>query len=170
MQTVMMQASRLVETARREPLGMSLTLRDDFDAAAGRAGELGEQVGERLLGAFHARRNDAGGDDAGLQQAEIVAGEIEDFGQSGDVGGGAEIDAGQAEHRFVDDAEIGFDRRLRRRRRGPRTARSTETLSTRAPSGKSMPRKKMSLQPLWVRSMRTGVRSRRIGKTPCDGQ
>ena len=38
-------------------------------------------------------------------------------------------------------------------------------LSTRAPSGKSMPRKKMSLQPLWVRSMRTGVVSRRMGKT-----
>jgi hypothetical protein len=41
----------------------------------------------------------------------------------------------------------------------PRTARSMEMLKTRAPSGKSMPRKKMSLQPLWVRSMRTGVTS-----------
>jgi hypothetical protein len=37
-------------------------------------------------------------------------------------------------------------------------------LSTRAPSGKSMPRKKMSLQPLWLRSMRTGVASWRMGK------
>ena len=46
----------------------------------------------------------------------------------------------------------------------PRTPRSTETFSTRAPSGKSMPRKKMSLQPLCDRSIRTGVRSHRIGK------
>ena len=48
----------------------------------------------------------------------------------------------------------------------PRTLRSIETFSTRAPSGKSMPRKKMSLQPLWVRSMRTGVVSRRMGNRP----
>ena len=45
----------------------------------------------------------------------------------------------------------------------PRTPRSTDTFSTRAPWGKSMPRKKMSLQPLCERSMRTAVRSTRIG-------
>ena len=50
----------------------------------------------------------------------------------------------------------------------PRTLRSTEMLSTRAPSGKSMPRKKMSLQPLCVRSMRTGVASCRMGNSPCS--
>ena len=45
----------------------------------------------------------------------------------------------------------------------PRTARSIETLSTRASSGRSMPRKKMSLHPLWLRSIRTGVASCRMG-------
>ena len=48
----------------------------------------------------------------------------------------------------------------------PRTLRSTDTLSTRAPSGKSIPRKKMSLHPLCVRSMRTGVASCKMGKSP----
>ena len=61
-------------------------LADDFDAVAGLAGQAREQVGERLRGALHARRHDAGGDDGGLQQAEIVAREIEDFGDGGDVG------------------------------------------------------------------------------------
>ena len=64
-------------------------LADDFDAVAGLAGEPREQVGERLGGALHARRHDAAGDHGGLQQAEIVAREIEDFGDGGDVGRGA---------------------------------------------------------------------------------
>ncbi len=111
MQAAIRQASRLVETARREPLGMSFTLADDFDAEAGASGEPREQVGERLGSAFHAGRHDAAGDDRGLEEPEIVAREIEDLGDGGDVGGGAEIDAGEAEHGLVDDAEAGFDRR-----------------------------------------------------------
>ena len=51
----------------------------------------------------------------------------------------------------------------------PRTPRSIETFSTRAPWGKSMPRKKMSLQPLCERSIRTAVRSTRTGKG-CSGE
>ena len=71
----------------------------------------GEQLGERLAGALHAGRHDAGGDDGGLEQAEVVAGEVEDLGDGGDVGGGLEVDADQAEDRLVDDAEVGLDGR-----------------------------------------------------------
>ena len=110
MQTAIRQASRLVETARREPLGMSLTRADDLDAAA-RPDEPRQQVGQALPGAFHARRHDAGGDHGGLEQPQVVAREVEHLGQAGDVGGGAQVDAGQAQHRLVDDAEVGFDRR-----------------------------------------------------------
>ena len=86
-----------METARREPLGMPFTLADDLDAVAGLAGEPRQQIGQRLVAPFHARRHDAAGDDAGLEQAQIVAGEIEDLGDGRDVGGGMQVDAGQAE-------------------------------------------------------------------------
>ena len=88
-------------------------LADDFDAVAGLAGEPREQVGERLGGAFHARRHDAAGDHGGLQQAQIVAREIEDLGDRGDVGRGLQVDAGEAQHGLIDDAEVGLHRRLR---------------------------------------------------------
>ena len=157
MHTAIRQASRLVETARREPLGMSFTLLTISMPCPGLSGEPRQQVGERLRwrlpcpGGTMPRR-----DHRGLQQAQVIAREIEDLGDGRDVGRAPQIDAGQPQHRLVDHAEIGFDRRLGLPIRAPRTARSTETLRTRAPSGKSMPRKKMSLQPLCVRSMRTG--------------
>ena len=55
---------------------------DDLDAMAGPAGEARQQIGERLGGAFHARRDDAGGDHRRFEQAQVVAGEIEDFGDA----------------------------------------------------------------------------------------
>ena len=142
-------------------------LADDFDPVTCLAGEPVQQFRERLRGAFHARRHQAAGDYGGLQQAEIVAREIEDLGDRCDVCRGLQIHAGEAQHGLIDHAEVGFYRRLRCgiRRHSLRTARSMEMFSTRAPSGKSIPRKKMSLQPLCVRSMRTGVVSRRMGKT-----
>ena len=161
MQTQISAASRLVETARREPFGILFTLLTISSPRPG-ADHSREQIGQRLPRAFHARRHDAGGDHGGFQQAQIILREIEDFREVRDVGGCAEIHAGQPQHRLIDHAQIGFDRRRGAVSR-PCTPRSIETFSTRAPSGKSIPRKKMSLQPLCVRSMRTGVRSRRIG-------
>ena len=77
---------------------MSLHAADDFDAVAGAAGEHRQDIGQRLAGAFHARRHDAGGDHGGFQQPEIIAREIEDLGERGDFGGGLQIDAGEAQH------------------------------------------------------------------------
>ena len=147
MHTEISDASRLVETARREPFGISFTWLTIFDAVARAPVSTREHIGQRLARAFHAGRHDAGGDHRRFQQAQIIAREIENFGQCGDLRRRLQIDAGQAQHRLVDHAQPGFDRRLRRAV-APRTLRSIETLSTRAPSGKSMPRKKMSLQPL----------------------
>ena len=73
------------------------------------------------------------------------------------------VNTHQPQHRLIDNAQIRLNRRLGARSR-PRTARSMETFRTRAPSGKSIPRKKMSLQALCDRSIRTGVFSARIGK------
>ena len=48
MQTAIRQASRLVETASREPFGMSLTLLTISRPWPGPAGEARQQVGQRL--------------------------------------------------------------------------------------------------------------------------
>ena len=114
MQTEISEASRLVETARREPLGMSFTRLTISMPWPRPAGQRRQNIGQRLARAFHARRNDAGSDHRGFQQAQIIAREIEDLGQGGDVGGGVQIDAGQAQHRLVDHAEVGLHGRLRR--------------------------------------------------------
>ena len=81
MQTEISDASRLVETARREPLGMSLTWLTNSKSAA-RPDQAREQIGQALARAFDARRHDAGGDDRRLEQAEIVARKIKNFGQA----------------------------------------------------------------------------------------
>ena len=93
-------------------LGDVVHLADDFQPQP-RSDQLGQHVGQRLAGAFQPGRNDAGGDHGRLEQPEIVLGEIEDVGQGGDVGLALQVDARQAEHRLVDDAEPGLDRRLR---------------------------------------------------------
>ena len=95
-------------------------LADDLDAVPGLPVSRASRSASGSVGAFHARRHDAGGDHGGLQQAQVIAREIEDLGDRGDVGRGLEIDADQAQHRLVDDAEVRFDRRLGARRR-PRT-------------------------------------------------
>ncbi len=99
-------------------------LADKLDAESVAAGETGEQLRQRLRRAFHAGRHDARGDDGGLQQSEVVLGEVEDLGERGDFGDGAEIDARQAQHRLFNDAEVGLDGRPWRTRRRPgRTGR-----------------------------------------------
>ena len=76
------------------------------------ARQLGEEVGQRLGGALHPRRHDAGCDYGGLQQSQIIACEVENFGDGGDFGSGLEIHAGQPENRLVDHAKVGFHRRF----------------------------------------------------------
>ena len=106
------EASRFVETARREPLGMPLTALTSSSPLPG-PDHPRQQVGEALARAFDAGRNDAAGDDRRLEQAEVVFGEIEHVGQVRDVRGGAKIHAGQAQQRFIDHAQVGFDGRPR---------------------------------------------------------
>ena len=67
-----------------------------------------------LAGTLDARGHDARRDDRRLEQAKIIAGEIENLGKVVDVRAGAEVRAGQPENRFVNDAQIGFHRRARR--------------------------------------------------------
>ena len=85
---------------------------DDFKAEAGADGAR-EQCRQGFAGTFDAGRNNASGNDGGFQQAEIIAGEIENFVQVGNIGSRAEVDAGEAQDRFVNDAQVGFDRRPR---------------------------------------------------------
>ncbi len=76
----MKQASKLVETASREPLGISLTRLTSSMPWSGLP-VAGQQFGERLSGAFHARGDHAGRDHRGFQQSQVVAGEIENLRQ-----------------------------------------------------------------------------------------
>ena len=93
MQTEISEASRLVETASREPLGISFTRLTISIPRPGTSRKHGEHVSERLARPFHAGRHDAGSDYGSFQQAQIIVRKIEDFGQRGDFGGGFQIDA-----------------------------------------------------------------------------
>jgi hypothetical protein len=66
---------------------------------------------ETLAGALDARRHDAAGDDRRLEQAEIVLREIEHLVEAGNLRGAAEVHAGEAQHRLLDHAQAGLDRR-----------------------------------------------------------
>ncbi len=59
-------------------------------------------------------RHDASGDDRRLEQAEVVLRKVEYLRQVGDVRRRAEVNADQAEQRFLDDAQVGLDGRARR--------------------------------------------------------
>ena len=149
--------SRLVETARREPLGMSLTLETISSPSPGPT-MLGEQVrqapGRSLpVPAARCRRRSpppsAGRGNRWRSRRPPAS--------AASLGVGAEVDARPAA------APARRSRAGRPRPAGagavsrPWTARSIETFSTRAPSGKSIPRKKMSLQ-------------RRVGQVHPDGR
>jgi len=93
---------------------------DEFEATTG-AEDGGEELGEAGSRALDPGWNEAGGDEGGLQQAEVIAAEIKNLVERGEAGGGFEVDAGEADDGFVDDAET--LRRVgagRRRGRGPR--------------------------------------------------
>src|ERR1035441_22760 len=111
MEVAIRQASRLVETARREPLGISLTRltismprpwRPVRRAMRSASGCCAPSIARGTRPEARAGGPRGGGGGRGgarrLQQAQVVAGEIEDLGKGGDVRGGAEIHAGQAQH------------------------------------------------------------------------
>ena len=76
-----------------------------------------------------------------------------------------QVDAGQAQHRLVDHAEVGFDRWLRRASRArARPDRSRRSARARLP-GNPCPGRRCRSSRCGVRSMRTGVASRRMGKS-----
>ena len=107
---------------RREQIGRYREARsfgDIIDAAdqfqpATRANDSREQVGQVLPGAFDARRHDAGRDDGGFEQAEIILREIENFVEVRDVNGRAEVYARQAQEWFVNHAQVRFHGWFRR--------------------------------------------------------
>jgi hypothetical protein len=110
MQTLTSAASRFVETARREPLGMLLTLLTSSKPRPAPTTRASKSA--RLWpGAFDARRHDAGRNDGRLEQAQIVFREVEHLGQVGDVRRRAQVNAGQAQNRFVNHPQVGLDRR-----------------------------------------------------------
>jgi len=85
------------------------------------------------------------------------AGEIEYLRQRRDVSPRRKVDTHQPQHRLIDDAEICLPRRFGSPIAPAEPPDRLDTFRTRAPSGKSIPRKKMSLQALCDRSIRTGA-------------
>jgi hypothetical protein len=99
MQTVMMAASRLVDTASREPLGMSLTWLTSSSPRPGPTTRSSTSP-QSCCGAFQSRRHDPRGDQPGFEQSQVVLGEIEHLGQRSHVGPGPQVHAGQPQHRL----------------------------------------------------------------------
>ena len=94
-------------------LGDVVDAADDLQPQPG-ADHARQQVGQALAGALDPGGTMPAAMTAALSRPEVVAGEVEDLGQAGDVGRGAQVDADQAQHRLVDHAEVGLDRRLGR--------------------------------------------------------
>ena len=84
---------------------------DNLNAVAGRSREPFQQAGQGLGGSLDPGRDDAAGDDSRLEQAQIVAGKVEDLGNGRNVGRSVQVDAGQADDRLVDDAKPCLDGR-----------------------------------------------------------
>src|ERR1035438_1503137 len=89
---------------------------NDLDAGARFPREALEQGSQGLCRSLDPCRNDTASDYTRFQQAEIVAGKVEDFGNGGDVGGSLQIDTGQPYYRLVNHPEPSFDWRLRMRK------------------------------------------------------
>ena len=71
-----------------------------------------QQVAQRLRCAFNPWRNQAAGNNSGLQQPQIIARKIKHFRNGGDCNAGIQIHAHQSQQWLVDDAQIGFHRRF----------------------------------------------------------
>ncbi len=94
-------------------LGNIVDLADQLDPVAAFSGKTGQQIAQRFGADLHAGRHQAGGDDRGFEQTQVVAREIEYLGERGDIGSGREIHAGKAQHGRVDYAKVGFHWRNR---------------------------------------------------------
>ena len=94
-------------------LGNVVDAADDLKTMPG-ADDAGEQLGQASPRALDAGRHDACGDHRGLQEPEVVTGEVEHLAQVGDLGGRGEVNAREPQHRAVDHPQIGLDRRLGR--------------------------------------------------------
>ena len=93
-------------------LGNAVDAADQFKAAT-RAENDAEQIPELGSGALNPRRHQSGGDDGCLEQPKVIAPEIEHLVERVHLGGRFEVDAGQPDDRFIDHAEVRFDRRPR---------------------------------------------------------
>ncbi len=91
----------------REPRAFrdAVHVADQFESPS-RSGKLRQQVGQALLRPFHAGRNQAGRDQRRLEQAKVIPREVEHLGQAGDLGPSAQVDAGEAQHGFVDHPQV----------------------------------------------------------------
>jgi len=110
---------------------------DDLNAVSGPSRKALQQNGQGLSRPFDPRRDDAAGDYTRLEQAQVVAGKVEDLDNGRNIGGSVQINAGQANDRLVDYAAHASTGGLGWVKRLPvtRTARSMETLMTCALSG-----------------------------------
>ena len=82
--SVISEASRLVETARREPLGMSLTLLTISSPCPGRTIRA-SSVGEPGVRSLEGRGDEPRGDHGRLDQAQVVVAEVEQLFEAIDV-------------------------------------------------------------------------------------
>ena len=114
MHTAISDASSVVETASRDPLGMLFTWLTISIPSPSRRVNCAKNRRQRLARAFHSRRHNARSDHRRLQQSQIIAAEIEQLLQVADLRRRIQIDAHQPNHRTIDDAKISLDRRLRR--------------------------------------------------------
>ena len=105
MQTAINEASRLVETARRDPLGMPLTWLTSSMPYPG-CDQPPQQFRQCLSRTFHAGRNDAGRNHGRLEQAKIVLGKVKHVGQRRDLGMCPQVHADETQDWLVDHAEV----------------------------------------------------------------
>ena len=98
------EASRLVETASRDPLGMSLTLLTISSPWPGRTIRASRSA-SRVLRSLEGRGDQPRGDHRRLDQAQVVVAEVEQLLQAVDVLAGVQVDARQAEDRLGDDPQ-----------------------------------------------------------------
>ncbi len=95
-------------------LGNVVDLADHFEAAA-RPDDPGENLGEGTAGSLKRRRDQPRGDDASLDEPQVIVAKIEQFFKRIYVLACFEIDAGESQDRFGQDAAVGFDGRNRMR-------------------------------------------------------
>ena len=92
--------------------GNVIHLADDFDAVARPANQVGQDVAERLGGAFQSRRHNSRGYHRRLEQPQVIVRKIENLGNRAQFGARLKVHTHQAQDGLVDDAEPCFHGRL----------------------------------------------------------